>query len=60
MSVFEQSVKTIEAELAKEEVYTNSRKLEETNLRYQAEKALLEDAQKNWEALATEIMELES
>ncbi|RZK51424.1 MAG: ABC-F family ATP-binding cassette domain-containing protein [Pedobacter sp.] len=59
ISVFEASVKTAEAELAKEEVFSNQHKLDEANKKYMAEKALLDHAQKTWEDLAGEIMELE-
>ena len=59
ISAFELSVKTVEAELANEEIYSNSHKLEAANKRYLAEKALLDHAQKTWEGLAAEIMELE-
>ncbi|MGF1924741.1 MAG: ABC-F family ATP-binding cassette domain-containing protein [Bacteroidia bacterium] len=59
IAAFELSVKEVESELAKEEVYSNSHKLDEANKRYLAEKALLDHAQKTWEELAAEIMELE-
>lgn len=59
IAVFEASVKGVEADLAKEEIYANPIKLEEANKRYLAEKALLDHAQQQWEALASEIMELE-
>lgn len=59
ISAFELSVKEAEAELAKEEVYSNKHKLDDANKRYLAEKALLDHAQKTWEELAAEIMELE-
>ncbi len=59
IAIFETKVKTCEEELAKEEVFSNPQKLEETNKKYLAEKALLDAAQKNWEKLAAEIMELE-
>lgn len=59
IDVFEASVKAVEADLAKEEVYSNQHKLAEANKKYLAEKALLDHAQKTWEKLATEIMELE-
>ena len=60
IAAFELSVKTVEAELAKEEIFSNQYKLDETNKRYLAEKALLDHAQKTWEELAGEIMELEA
>lgn len=59
IDVFEASVKAVEADLAKEEVYSNQHKLAEANKKYLAEKALLDHAQKTWEKVATEIMELE-
>jgi len=59
ISVFEASVKAVEADLAKEEVFSNQHKLNEANNKYLAEKALLDHAQKTWEELAAEIMELE-
>jgi len=59
IATFEQSVKTCEAELAKEEVFSNPQKLADANQKYLAEKALLDAAQKTWEELANEIMELE-
>ncbi len=60
IAAFELSVKAVEAELANEEIYSHKHKLEETNKRYLAEKALLDHAQKTWEELAGEIMELEA
>ncbi|SMD01242.1 ABC-F family ATP-binding cassette domain-containing protein [Pedobacter africanus] len=60
IAAFEQSVKTIEAKLADEEVYSNSGKLAETNKEYTTAKFLLDTAQNTWEALASQIMELES
>ena len=59
ITVFEASVKAVEADLAKEEIFSNKFKLEETNKKYLAEKVLLDHAQKTWESLASEIMELE-
>lgn len=59
IAVFEASVKAVEADLAKEEVFSNQHKLSEANNKYLAEKALLDHAQKTWEELAAEIMELE-
>ena len=59
IAVFEASVKAVEADLAKEEIFSNQHKLTEANKKYLAEKALLDHAQKTWEDLAAEIMELE-
>jgi len=59
ISTFETSVKACEAELAKEEIFSNPQKLQEANQKYQSEKALLDAAQQTWETLAGEIMELE-
>ncbi len=55
----ELSVKDIEAELADEHVYGQADKLAEVNKRYQAAKSDLDTHQNKWEALASEIMELE-
>lgn len=57
--VFEASIKACEAELAQEEVFSDAKKLQAANQKYQSEKALLDAAQQTWEALASEIMELE-
>jgi ATP-binding cassette subfamily F protein 3 len=56
----EAQVKATEAELASDAVYGDQAKLAEINKKYQADKHLLDAAQKSWEALASEIMELES
>ena len=56
----EAQVKATEAELASDAVYGNQAKLAEINKKYQADKHLLDAAQQSWEALASEIMELES
>lgn len=60
IAAFELAVAEAEQELLKEEVFSNQKKLDAANNRYLAEKALLTDAQNTWEALATEIMELEA
>ena len=60
IAAFEQSVKTIEAKIADEEIYSNSNKLAEANKEYTTAKFLLDTAQKNWEELASQIMELET
>lgn len=60
IAAFEQSVKTIETKLADEDVYSNSSKLAEANKEYTSAKFLLDTAQKNWEELASQIMELET
>jgi len=56
----EQKVKNIEAELAEENVYSNTEKLAEANKRYVTTKADLDKSQEKWESLAAEIMELEA
>ena len=56
----ESQVKATEAELADDKVYGDQAKLAEINKKYQADKHLLDAAQKSWEALASEIMELEN
>lgn len=58
--VLDKDVKTIEAELANEKVYSDNGKLADANKRYKAAKALLDTAQNKWETLAAEIMELET
>ncbi|WP_316810977.1 ABC-F family ATP-binding cassette domain-containing protein [Pedobacter heparinus] len=60
IAAFEQSVKTIEAKIADEEVYSNSHKLAEANAAYTTAKFLLDTAQTTWEELASQIMELET
>ena len=59
ISELEASVKTIEAELADENVYGKADKLAEANKRYLAAKQDLDTSQTKWETLAAEIMELE-
>jgi ATP-binding cassette subfamily F protein 3 len=59
IAALESQVKATEAELADDKVYGDQAKLAEINKRYQADKHLLDAAQKSWEALASEIMELE-
>jgi len=54
----EENVKTIEAELADESVYSKAEKLAETNTRYQNTKSELDILQSKWETLAAEIMEM--
>ena len=56
----EKEVKAAEADLAKEEVYSNPEKLSEANRRYQQLSPRLLKAQAEWERLAEEIMELEA
>jgi ATP-binding cassette subfamily F protein 3 len=60
IAALESQVKATEAELADDKVYGDQAKLAEINKRYQADKHLLDAAQKSWEALASEIMELEN
>ena len=55
----ENAVKDAEAELSKEEVFTNPDKLAEANRRYQQLSPRLLKAQAEWERMAEEIMELE-
>ncbi|WP_447767712.1 ABC-F family ATP-binding cassette domain-containing protein [Sphingobacterium faecium] len=52
-------VKNLEIDLAKEEIYSNTVKLQEYTRNYNSSKAELTQLQKNWEELAEEIMELE-
>ncbi len=60
IAAFEQSVKTIEAKIADEDIYSNANKLAEANKEYTTAKFLLDTAQKNWEELASQIMDLET
>jgi ATP-binding cassette subfamily F protein 3 len=55
----EKAVKHLESEIAKEEVYSYAKKLNETNERYAKAKESLGAAQLHWEQLAEEIMVLE-
>ncbi|MDM1050334.1 MULTISPECIES: ABC-F family ATP-binding cassette domain-containing protein [Sphingobacterium] len=55
----EVAVKNLEAELAKEEIYSDAVKLQETTRNYNSEKARYDQFQSDWEKLAEEIMELE-
>ena len=52
-------VKNLEIDLAKEEIYSNTTKLQEYTRNYNSSKAELTQLQKNWEELMEEIMELE-
>jgi len=56
---FEQNVKSIEAEIADEAVYSNTTKLAEANKNYISAKHQLDNAQNKWEELASDIMEME-
>ena len=56
----EKEVKAAEAELAREEIYTDAEKLAEANRRYQQLSPRLLKAQTEWERLAEEIMEMEA
>jgi ATP-binding cassette subfamily F protein 3 len=60
IAALEVQIKASEADMADDAVYGNPTKLAEANKRYQANKHLLDAAQQSWEALASEIMELES
>ncbi|MGB4775045.1 MAG: ABC-F family ATP-binding cassette domain-containing protein [Daejeonella sp.] len=55
----ERSVKDAEAQLAREEIYSDANKLAEANQRYQQLSPRLLKAQAEWERLADEIMQLE-
>jgi len=55
----EKTVKDLEAEIAKEEIYSNPTKLSEVNERYAKAKESLGAVQLHWEKLAEEIMVLE-
>ncbi len=53
-------IKQLEELLAKDEVFSDAVKLQETTRRYNSTKAEHDQLQKQWEELAEEIMELES
>ena len=55
----EKTVKNLEADIAKEEVYSNPLKLKDVNDRYSKAKEILGAVQLHWEELAEEIMVLE-
>lgn len=52
-------VKSLEIELAKEEIYSDAQKLQEATRNYNSTKAEFEKIEAEWEALAEEILELE-
>ena len=52
-------MKDAEAELSKEEIYSDPEKLSEANRLYQQLSPRLLKAQSEWERMAEEIMELE-
>ncbi|MBY0244389.1 MAG: ABC-F family ATP-binding cassette domain-containing protein [Sphingobacteriaceae bacterium] len=54
----ETEIKNLETELAKEEVYSDVKKLSDSNKKYLDAKNNLDNLQKDWEKLASEIMEL--
>ncbi|PYF69423.1 ABC-F family ATP-binding cassette domain-containing protein [Pedobacter nutrimenti] len=60
IAALEGNVKTIETQLADQQVYQDPVKLEQANQKYLAAKHQLDNAQNAWEDLAAEIMELES
>jgi ATP-binding cassette subfamily F protein 3 len=60
IAALEGQLKATETELADDKVYGDKSKLAEINKKYTAEKHLLDNAQKAWESLAAEIMELEA
>lgn len=59
IAVLEKNVKTIEEELASDQVYGDPVKLAAANKKYLDAKHLLDTAQNTWEDLASEIMEME-
>ncbi|MDB5150228.1 MAG: ATP-binding cassette protein, partial [Mucilaginibacter sp.] len=56
----DKTVKDLEAQLADDKIYSNSAKLKETNATYSQKQAELKQIQDKWEALAEQILELES
>ncbi|WP_276089113.1 ABC-F family ATP-binding cassette domain-containing protein [Pedobacter sp. JY14-1] len=57
---FEANLKEMEMLLADENIYADAQKLAEANKKYNTAKTQLDAAQKDWEGLAGEIMELEA
>ncbi|UKJ06455.1 ABC-F family ATP-binding cassette domain-containing protein [Solitalea lacus] len=57
---FEKQKKAFEDEMAKEEVYSNSQKLNEINSAYEKIKVQLNETHQEWENIAEKIMELEA
>ncbi|MEO3403880.1 ribosomal protection-like ABC-F family protein [Mucilaginibacter sp. CAU 1740] len=56
----EKEVKQFEAQLADEKIYSDGAKLKQTNAAYSAKQTELKQVQDKWEALAEQILELES
>jgi ATP-binding cassette subfamily F protein 3 len=54
------AVKDLENQLADEKIYSNANKLKETNAVYASKQSELKQVQRNWEALAEQILELEA
>lgn len=59
IAALEGQLKATETALADDKIYGDKTKLADINKKYSAEKHLLDAAQKAWESLAAEIMELE-
>ncbi len=60
ISLGEEKVRNLETELADENLYQQKDKLQQKNQEYDKAKANVHDLQKKWEALADEILELET
>ncbi|WP_431198918.1 ABC transporter C-terminal domain-containing protein [Mucilaginibacter sp. P25] len=56
----EKEVKHFETQLADEKIYSDNGKLKQTNAAYSAKQTELKQMQDKWEALAEQILELES
>jgi ATP-binding cassette subfamily F protein 3 len=56
----EKEVKQLETQLADEKIYSDGAKLKQTNAAYSAKQTELKQIQDKWEALAEQILELES
>jgi len=56
----DKQVKDLENQLADEKLYSDANKLKETNANYANKQSELKQVQRNWEALAEQILELEA
>ncbi len=60
LAQMDEEIKALEIRLAQEDVFSNAVKLQETTRTYNSLKAEYEQLQKQWEALAEQILELET
>ena len=60
ISVLEKEVKDLEAQLADDKLYADTTRATQVTDAYQLKKLTLQEVQMKWEALAEQILELES